>query len=226
MTREDDGDQADPPAGPSSPAPDPAVVRPAGRPASAATTGAAAAGSYGNGTGQLVLIGWRLVRRAGVVGIRRVGIELPAGPRRGGAARLVIVRSSRSRSGSSSGPDRGRQRSPDAQDPGLRRVRRPRACAAPPGNRRTGRASGAESTRRAGSGPVEPLDGPAEAGEDGLGELVRAHRGRPRRLEPERRADGQRRPPRPGRVVRRGDQAEPHLEPARRPRGSARTGRR
>ena len=43
------------------------------------------------------------------------------------------------------------------------------------------------------------------AGQDGLGELVRAHRRGARRLEPEGRPDGQRDAPRPGRVVGRGD---------------------
>ena len=111
-------------------------------------------------------------------------------------------------SSSAFGGVRGRRRGP-------RRARALRAGAAPPGSRRTGRASSAESTRSsADQGRWSAFDGTAEAVEDGLGELVGAHRRGPRRLEPERGPDRQRRAPRARRVVGRGDRPEAHLEPA------------
>ncbi len=60
----------------------------------------------------------------------------------------------------------------------------------------------------------EALDGPAERGEHGLGELVRTHRRGAGRLEPEGRPDGERRTPRPRRILGRHQAAHPQLEPA------------
>ena len=180
---EDDRDQADPPTGPSSPASVIlAVVRSAGRPAAAPTTGAAPAGidRERDRPARPHRLATRPTCRRRRRPTRRHRSPRGVLPRRSGAARR---RSASSRSGRRRGRDRGRQRSADAQDRGLRHARRPLDGAAPPGNRRIGPSSAVESTRSAGSGPVETLDGTAERGKDGLGELVRSHRRGPRGLE-------------------------------------------
>src|SRR5687768_10157544 len=66
----------------------------------------------------------------------------------------------------------------------------------------------------AGLRAVKRLDGPAEAGQDLLRELVRRERGDERGLEPERRPDRQRTAPRPRVVLRWDDRRQADREPA------------
>ena len=64
------------------------------------------------------------------------------------------------------------------------------------------------------SGPVERLHRAPEPGEDLVRELVRAQRGRERRLPLEARPDRERRPPRPRVVLGRDERHQPDREPA------------
>ena len=116
---------------------------------------------------------------------------------------------------------------------GPRRGRAPLVGEDPRGSRRTGRASvrvslaarpdlpSAAATRRSGS--RQALDGSPEAGQHGLGELVRAHGRGARRLEAEGRPDREGRAPRSGRRRRAGRARPREAGVGRRPRGSART---
>ena len=76
------------------------------------------------------------------------------------------------------------------------------------------------------SGPTEALDGPAETRQHGLGQLVRPHGRGTRRLEAEGRADGERRAPRPCRIVGRHEPCHPELQSAGVLEDRARTARR
>ena len=153
------------------------------------------------------------------------------GRRPAAGGRLVLGRRSASSPSSSSDPARSGSPSSGSRRPvtpfgGFGAGRAPRAPAlragaAPPGSRRTGRASSASLVVSA-SGPVEDLDGGRNAREDGLGELVGTHRrGRAGSKRNAARIAGRRATAgsgrRAGRASRGGSAA------GRRPRGSGRT---
>ena len=187
MTRGDPDGDADAPAG----ARPPSGVRHPGRRAARSAAARASARAA-------VVV--RVGRRLGVVGVG-VAVVLVAAPRRGRRRRgrrrrrlprrvgLVVVVRRRRRRGFEASPARGaririlprasasRRRSSSMKSSNRSRIRRRvyTACGF--------KADGASRCR-------------AEPGENGLRELVRAHRGGPRGLEPERGADGQRHSPR------------------------------
>ena len=147
----------------------------------------------------------RLAGRSGPVDALGLSVVVRVATRRRSPLVLVVVRSRVvvARTGSAS-----------RRGPGLR------AGGAPPGSRRTCRASSGESSgfgaegARCPSRPVQALDGATERREDGLRELVGAHRRGARRLEAEGRPDRRAARARAGSGRPAGRAAEAQLEPA------------
>ena len=190
MTSGDGEPQAHPPAGPSHP-PGPAVVRPARSPAPGRTRRGGAASPIGCG------------RSASSSAASSVGVGVVRRWRRRPRPVVAVVRRRR--------PGRRRSR---LAGPG-RLAARSRLALAQLFQEVVEQVAHRVRSLPAGSdqGRWSPSMARAKPARTVSASSFGAHRGRPGGLEPERGADRQRGPPRPARIVRRRDQAEPHLEP-------------